>query len=68
MEGTTFGVERLEDKKAPLVAWDLVCKTKRQVGFGVINPSTQNDCLLMKHLQIFFNRIDLPLVNMIWAL
>jgi hypothetical protein len=33
---------------------------------GIINLITQNDALLLKNLQKFFNRLDCPWVNIIW--
>jgi hypothetical protein len=48
--------------------FELVCKPKDQGGLGVINLSIQNDCLLMKHLHKFFNRANLPWVNLVWKL
>lgn len=56
----------LENKNPPLAAWQLVCKPKDQGGLGVINLTVQNDCLLLKHLDKFFNHADQPWVHLIW--
>jgi hypothetical protein len=56
----------LQKKNPPLAAWDLVCRPKDQGGLGVLNLSVQNDCLLMKHLNKFYNHADIPWVNLCW--
>jgi hypothetical protein len=54
-------------KKPPQVAWKSVCKPKAQGGLGVINLELQNKALLMKNLHKFYNRVDTPWINIIWA-
>ena len=49
-----------------LAAWDLVCQPKKKGGLGVINLELQNIALLLKHLDKFYNKKDLPWVNLIW--
>jgi hypothetical protein len=49
-----------------LVAWDKVCRPKDQGGLGVLDLKTQNEALLLKNLHKFFNRLDIPWVNLIW--
>ena len=39
---------------------------KKEGGLGVLNLRTQNEALLMKHLHKFFNRKDIPWVQLIW--
>ena len=39
---------------------------KTEGGLGVLNLQTQNDALLLKNLHKFFNRHDIPWVNLIW--
>jgi hypothetical protein len=53
-------------KKPPLVDWKSVCKPKIQGGLGVINLELQNKALLMKCLHKFYNRVNIPWVNIIW--
>jgi hypothetical protein len=43
-----------------------VCKSKEEGGLGVINLNTQNEALLLKHLNKFFNKEDIPWVSLIW--
>lgn len=50
-----------------LVAWPTVQLPKEKGGLGIINLSLQNDALLMKHLNKFYNRADIPWVRMIWS-
>ena len=46
-----------DTKSPPLAAWDMVCKPKNQGGLCVINLAVQNECLLMKHVHKFYNRM-----------
>lgn len=43
-----------------------MCKSKEEGGLGVINLKTQNEALLLKHLNNFFNKKDIPWVSLIW--
>jgi hypothetical protein len=52
-------------KKPPQVAWKSVCKPKAHGGLGVINIELQNKALLMKNLHKFYNRADIPWINII---
>jgi hypothetical protein len=45
----------------------MVTKPKSKGGLGVINLWRQNEVLLLKHLHTFYNKDDLPWVNLIWA-
>jgi len=40
------------------VAWETTCKPKTQGGLGIIDTKSQNDALLMKLLDKFFNSVD----------
>jgi hypothetical protein len=53
-------------KNKPLVAWEKCTKPKRKGGLGIINLRAQNKALLLKHLDKFYNRADIPWVNLIW--
>ena len=50
-----------------LAAWDMVCQPKASGGLGVINLKVQSDALLLKYLHKFYNRWDLPWVELIWS-
>jgi hypothetical protein len=56
------------DKKkgGNLVAWDVAQKPKEKGGLGVINLRLQNNALLLKQLHKFYNKEDIPWVNLIW--
>jgi hypothetical protein len=56
----------INSKKPPKAAWDLVRKPKSQGGLGIIDLKKHNEALLMKNLDKFFNRKDIPWVNLIW--
>lgn len=51
-------------KGACLAAWEIACKPKEQGGLGIIDISQQNDALLMKFLDKFFNKAPLPWVTL----
>ena len=53
-------------KGGNLVAWETVQKPKDKGGLGVINLRLQNDALLMKQLHKFYNRMEIPWVQLIW--
>jgi len=50
----------------PKVAWKMVCKEKKEGGLGIINLQVQSQSLLMKNLNKFFNKKDIPWVNLVW--
>ena len=55
-----------QDRGAALISWEQVCKPKSHGGLGVLDLHTHNKTLLMKSLYKFFNRADIPWVNIIW--
>lgn len=48
-----------------LAAWSLVLTPTDQGGLGVINLRLQNDALLLKHLDKFYNSRDIPWLELI---
>lgn len=52
--------------RKPPKAWSLVIKPKSEGDLGVLNLKTQNEALLLKNLDKFFNRRDIPWVKLIW--
>ena len=56
----------MNDKKPALAAWNLVTRPKSEGGLGVIKIQVQNNALLLKNHHKFFNRMDLPWVNLLW--
>jgi hypothetical protein len=48
------------------VAWPTVCRPKSQGGLGVLNIFAQNKALLLKNLHKFYNKANIPWVNLIW--
>jgi hypothetical protein len=53
-------------KGKSMVAWPKATKPKNKGGLGIIDLRSQNDALLLKHLDKFYNKKDIPWVNMIW--
>ena len=49
----------------PKAAWEMVCNSK-EGGLGVINLELQNKALLMKNLDKFYNKKDIPWVDLVW--
>jgi hypothetical protein len=60
------GRGRSNSNKPPKAAWKLVCLPKEEGGLGVIDLRVQNEALLLKRLHKFFNKEDLPWVNLVW--
>jgi len=50
-----------------LIAWAIACKPKHQGGLGIIDIETQNDALLIKHLDRFYNNVDISWVTLTWT-
>jgi len=48
------------------VAFQKCCKPKRKGGLGIINLRSQNKALLLKHLDKFYNKKEVPWVKLIW--
>lgn len=44
----------------------MVCLPKEEGGLGVIDIGKQNEALLIKNLHKFFNRHDIPWVQLVW--
>ena len=55
------------EKCLSLAAWDLVCKPKKKGGLGVLNLKTQNQALLLKFLDKFYNHENIQWVSLIWT-
>ena len=53
-------------KMKPLVAWKKCSKPKRKGGLGIINLRSQNSALLLKYLDKFYNRKEIPWVKLVW--
>jgi len=43
----------------------MVCIPKEEGGLGVHNLRTQNECLVLKHMDKFFNRVNVPWVQLV---
>jgi hypothetical protein len=48
-----------------LVAWKKVCRPKEQGGFGVLNLEVQNQALLLKNLDTFYNNAEVLYVKLV---
>jgi hypothetical protein len=47
-----------------IVAWEAATKPKDQGGLGIIDIKSQNNALLMKFLDKFYNKVDIPWVTL----
>lgn len=45
----------------------MACRPKKHGGLGVLHFAAQNEALQVKNLHNFFNRINVPWVNMVWS-
>lgn len=64
-----YGLWRGSDinaNKVPLAAWKLITRPKIEGGMGVIRVRVHNEAMLMKQLQKFLNKEDLPWVQILW--
>jgi len=46
----------INSRKPPKAAWEMVCVPKEDSGLGIINLEKQNEALLMKNLDKFYNK------------
>ncbi|WVZ76722.1 hypothetical protein U9M48_024674 [Paspalum notatum var. saurae] len=53
-------------KSNPKVAWPMICLPKKEGGLGVLNLYSQNEALLLKYLNTFFNKMEIPWVHLVW--
>jgi hypothetical protein len=53
-------------RSMPKAAWDMVSLPKNEGGLGIIDITLQNQALLMKNLDKFYNKKDIPWVSLIW--
>jgi hypothetical protein len=53
-------------QKGRLVAWKRACCSKEDGGLGIINLKNHNSALLMKFMHKFYNKLDLPWVELTW--
>jgi hypothetical protein len=56
----------LNKKGNCLAAWSKVQRLKAHGGLGIIDIATQNKALLLKHLHKFFNKANIPWVDLTW--
>jgi hypothetical protein len=54
------------DKRPPKAAWTMVCLPKKEGGLGVLHLETHNEALLLKNLHKFYNKANIPWVQLIW--
>lgn len=57
--------QALTRKNPPLAAWEIVCRPKDEGGLGVINLELQNKALLIENMHRFFNKANLPWVQLV---
>jgi hypothetical protein len=55
-----------DEPKQSLAAWDMICKPKQNGGLGVVHFQKQNAALLLKFLDKFYNKKDIPWVQLVW--
>jgi hypothetical protein len=56
----------VNDRTPPKAAWDMVCLPKKEGGLGVLNLEIHNEALLLKNLHKFFNKENIPWVQLLW--
>jgi len=58
---------RLVEKCQSLASWEMVCQPKAKGGLGVISLKIQNQGLLLKSLDKFYRKCDIPWVQLVWS-
>ena len=53
--------------KQSLAAWELVCRPKGSGGLGVVDFQRKNAALLIKFLDKFYNKVEVPWVRLVWS-
>jgi hypothetical protein len=53
-------------RSKPMVAWKKCTRPKRKESLGIVNLRSQNAALLIKHLDNFYNKKNIPWVNPSW--
>jgi hypothetical protein len=56
----------LSAKQPSKAAWPSVCLPKSEGGLGVINLEIHNNSLLLKFLNKFYTKADIPWVHLVW--
>jgi hypothetical protein len=56
----------LNAKQPSKAAWPSVCLPKSEGGLGVINLEIHNNSLLLKFLNKFYTKADIPWVHLVW--
>jgi hypothetical protein len=59
--------DREGEPKQSLAAWEMICKPKMRGGLGIVNFQKHNAAFLIKFLDKFYNKRDLPWVSLIWG-
>jgi hypothetical protein len=54
------------EPKQSLAAWSMVCRPKKCGGLGIVDFQKQNAALLIKFLDKFYYKVDIPWVHLIW--
>jgi hypothetical protein len=52
--------------KQSLASWEMICKPKSAGGLGILDFGKQNDALLIKQLHNFYNKVEVPWVQLVW--
>jgi hypothetical protein len=58
--------DKFDEPKQSLAAWDMVCLPKSAGGLGVVNFQKQNATLLIKFLDKYYNKSEVPWVKLVW--
>lgn len=56
----------MDNKGSSLIAQEKICKPKLNGGLGILDTAIQKKALLLKNIFKFFNKQDIPWINLIW--
>lgn len=64
--GALWRGKEMDARGKALVAWNKCVIPKEKGGLGIKIIRLQNEALLLKHLDKFYNKKDIPWVNLVW--
>lgn len=67
IESTVFGVHEYKQEGYLFSRLETSCRPEEEGGLGIIDQKTENTTLLLKHLDKFYNNVDLPWMNLTWS-
>jgi hypothetical protein len=58
--------DKFDEPKQSLAAWEMICKPQQCGRLGIVNFQKHNAALLIKFLDKFYNKKDVPWMELVW--